>query len=154
SRWDHPSSRGQSARKAAIQMFWILHLWVDLAILFAISTQRKIARTVIYVVADLAMVAATSAAGRVRRRRTNLRDAAARQSIDEMFISCRGAEAQPDLAQRESRPQIIDQHVRFTVYRPARVRPEVWNTMLAFAYRAGDEEEGSTDIGESFKEVE
>jgi hypothetical protein len=48
----------------------------------------------------------------------------------------------------------IDRHVRFTVYRPDRVRPAVWNTMLAFAYRGGDDEEGAADIKASFEEVE
>jgi TIR domain len=49
---------------------------------------------------------------------------------------------------------VIDRQVRFTIYRPDRVRPEVWNTMLAFAYRAGDKEENAGDIEESLKQVE
>ena len=48
----------------------------------------------------------------------------------------------------------IDQHVRFTVYRPDKVRPQVWTQMLAFAYRGGDNEEEPGDIKASFKEVE
>jgi hypothetical protein len=52
------------------------------------------------------------------------------------------------------RPKIIDQHVRFTVYRPEKVRPETWYTMLAFAYRGADPEEGGSDIKASFQEVE
>jgi hypothetical protein len=49
---------------------------------------------------------------------------------------------------------VIDRQVRFTVYRPDRVQPEVWNSMLAFAYRGGDDEEGGGDLKVSFKEVE
>jgi hypothetical protein len=48
----------------------------------------------------------------------------------------------------------FDNHVRFTIYRANRSRPEVWNTMLAFAYRAGDADEGGGDITESAKNVE
>jgi hypothetical protein len=58
---------------------------------------------------------------------------------------------QPDHAQSAFR---IDERVRFTVYRPNISRPEVWSTMLAFAYRAGDMDEGSGDIVESAKQVE
>ena len=49
---------------------------------------------------------------------------------------------------------VIDEHVRFTVYRPVKSRPAVWNTMLAFAYRASDADEGGGDIAESGKQVE
>ena len=48
----------------------------------------------------------------------------------------------------------VDHHVRFTVYRPDRVKPVAWNTLLAFAYRGADPEEGGADIRESYKEVE
>jgi hypothetical protein len=54
----------------------------------------------------------------------------------------------------EAPKQFVDRQVRFTVYRPDCVRPEVWNTMLAFAYRGGDDEEGALDIKESTKQVE
>lgn len=51
-------------------------------------------------------------------------------------------------------PRVVDRQVHFTVYRPDSVKPEVWNTMLAFAYRGGDPEETAGDIKESFKKVE
>jgi hypothetical protein len=53
-----------------------------------------------------------------------------------------------------TKPIPVDRHVQFTVYRPDRVRPEVWNTLLAFAYRGSDDNEGGADIKNSFMEVE
>jgi hypothetical protein len=55
---------------------------------------------------------------------------------------------------RLDKTALIDQHVRFTVYRPDKVRPQTWYTMLAFAYRAADIDEGGGDIRKSFEEVE
>src|SRR5262249_27827898 len=63
-------------------------------------------------------------------------------------------EQEQTLDQAELRRSVIDRDVRFTVYRPDRLRPDVWYTMLAFAYRGGDPEQGGTDIRGSFKEVE
>ena len=48
---------------------------------------------------------------------------------------------------------IIDRDVRFTVYHPSLARPEVWNTLLAFAYRAADLAEGGGDLRTSSEEV-
>ncbi len=55
--------------------------------------------------------------------------------------------------QIERRTPIIDRDVRFKVYHPSGVRPEVWNTLLAYAYRAADRAEGGGDLSKTFEEV-
>ena len=55
---------------------------------------------------------------------------------------------------RNDRTLAVDEHVRFSVYRPDRSQPGIWNTMVSFAYRAGDADEGGGGIAESAKQVE
>jgi ribosomal protein L40E len=48
----------------------------------------------------------------------------------------------------------IDDDVQFTLYRPSRVRPEVWYSMLAFAHRTEPTTDSSGQILDPIEEVE
>jgi hypothetical protein len=154
-------------------MFWIRRLWVELVSLLAsliilpIAAYRlggwtlraaRLGGVILFIVALVSAVRKIREEHRRRQAQHRRRQAEHRRREAEKRFHIGDAVHRSRLAElrrrEEESSQIIDRNVRFTVYRPERVRPEVWYTMLAFAYRAADAEEGGGDIRESLKEVE
>jgi hypothetical protein len=152
-------------------VFWIRRLWVEIVSAIGIAIGIAIAAFRLEgwhrwaaLLSGLSLfipVAVLAAYTLARRRRVRdedlLSELLMKASGFDPKLSTVGARGWGSLLESgidTSQLQIIDRQVRFTIYRPERVRPDVWTTMLAFAYRGADANEGGADIRESFKNVQ